>query len=217
MGALKPHAKTLLPYFDRPNGRFVEIGARDGLKESFTPYLEKARGWSGILIEPWPHLYRKCRKQRKSSLCLNVAAVDRHLQDSYIEVAGLPPKASIRRTLAQEERERAQGRPIQAPIPGKPKSKHIHYISTNSLTGILDRANFREHFELMIFNLIGYEDKALEGMDFARHKPTFIMIRANEKVQALPNLPPYYQRVATSKHDRMSSIHLFRFADFGKN
>lgn len=217
MGALKPHAKTLLPYFNRPAGHFVEIGARDGLKESFTPYLEKALGWTGILIEPWPHLYRKCRKQRKSSLCLNVAAVDHSLQDSYIEVSGLPPKSSIRRSLAQEACEREEGRPVEAPIPGRKKSTQISYITTNSLVGILDRAEFQESFDLMVFNLLGYENNALDGMDFERHKPTFILIRANEHTQALPNLPPYYQRIAASKHDRMSTMHLFRYADFGQN
>lgn len=217
MGALRPHAKTLLPYFDSPGGRFVEVGARDGRKESLTPYLEKALGWKGLLIEPWPHLFLRCRKNRKASVALNVAASERLLRDSYIEVVGKPPVASIRQTLMQEARERVEGKPVEPPLPGRPKRKPVHYVSTNSVAGILERANFEPHFELMIFNLPGYEDRALDGMDFERYKPTFLLIRAESDNTRLPSLPPYYQRITASPHDETSSLHLFRYSDFGAN
>lgn len=217
LGALRPHAKTLLPYFNRPNGRFVEVGARDGLKESLTPYLEKALGWKGLLIEPWPHLFHKCRKRRKASVSLNVAAVDRWLHDSFIEIVGLPPAASIRRKLRQEAEERMVGRPIEPPAPKKRKARPISYVTTNSLDHILARANFDQTFDLLILNLVGYETNALEGMDFERYKPTFVMVRSKDRSGVLPTLPPYYERVASSRHDLESDMHLFRFADFGEN
>lgn len=217
MGALKPHAKSLLPYFNRPGGRFVEIGARDGIKESLTPYLEKALGWKGILIEPWPHLFHRCRKNRKASVCLNVAAVNRQLRDSCIEIAGLPPGTSIRQRLAQEARERTEGKPVEAPIPGKAKPKHVSYVSTNSLKGILERANFEHSFELLTLNLPGYEAEVLEGMDFETYKPTFLLIRASTGDVKLPRLPSYYQRIVASQHDTVSTLHLFRYSDFGAN
>ncbi|MDQ8202666.1 FkbM family methyltransferase [Pelagicoccus sp. SDUM812003] len=217
MGALRPHAKSLLPYLNRPGGRFVEIGARDGVKESLTPFLEKALGWKGILIEPWPHLFHRCRKRRKSSLCLNVAATEPQLRDSYIELVGLPPAASVRRKLMQEARDRAEGKPIQPLKPGAKPPKRVSYVSTNSLAGILGRANFEEHFDLMVFNLPGYEAHALEGMDFDAYKPTFLLIRTVGADVKLPHLPPYYQRITESKHDQQSAFHLFRYSDFGEN
>lgn len=217
MGALKPHAKTLLPYFNSTGGKFVEVGARDGLHESITPYLEKALGWQGLLIEPWPHLFHRCRKNRKSSVALNVAASERLLCDSYIEVVGLPPAASIRQKLMQEARERIEGKPIEAPIPGQAKAKQIHYVSTNSIEGILERAHFDKHFDLMVFNLVGYEAKALDGMNFDHYKPTFLLIRTESETIDLPNLPPYYQRIIASKHTDGTLFNLFRFSDFGVN
>lgn len=217
MGALKPHAKTLLPHFNKPGGKFVEVGARDGLKESLTPYLEKALGWKGLLIEPWPHLFHRCRKNRRSSVSLNVAAAEQLLRDSYIEIVGMPPDASVRKTLIQEAKERLEGKPIEPPLPGQPKRKQVHYVSTNSICGILERAEFDQNFELMIFNLTGYEDRVLEGMDFQRFKPTFLLFRTYASDVDLPGLPTYYQKIVSSKHDGRTTLHLFRYADFGEN
>ncbi len=217
LGAMRPHAKTILPYLDQPGGRFVEIGARDGLKESLTPYLEKALDWQGILVEPWPHLFARCRRNRKASVCLNVAATDRLLRDSCIELVGRPPATSIRQTLMQESRHRIEGKPVEPPIPGRSKPKSVSYVSTNSLDGILERAKCEPSFDLLIFNLPGYETQALEGMDFERYKPTFILLRSAGQGTDPLHLPPYYQPVTSSPHDTRSRLHLFRYSDFGSN
>lgn len=215
---MRPHVESVLPFLNKPGGKFVEIGARDGLKESLTPYLEKALGWKGLLIEPWPHLFHKCRKNRRGSVALNVAAVERALKDSCIELVGLPPETSIRRKLKQAAQERVGGKPAHPPIPGQSaRRRAISYVSTNSLDGILERAQFEPSFDLIVFNLVGYEAQALEGLDFAKYKPTFVLIRADRLTTAFPPLPPYYERVATSPHDHRSALHLFRFADFGSN
>ncbi|MBD5781884.1 hypothetical protein IEN85_20455 [Pelagicoccus sp. NFK12] len=217
LGALRPHAHSILPHLDSPGGKFVEVGARDGLKGSLTPYLEKALGWKGLLIEPWPHLFQRCRKNRKSSVTLNVAASESLLRDSYIEIVGKPPATSVRRKLIEEAQARIQGRPIEPPIPGQAKPKRVQYVSTNSIAGILDRANFDKEFELIIFNLTGYEDRALDGMDFDRYKPTFLLVRTQSTNVNLPGLPHYYQKICSSKHDARSHLHLFRYSDFGVN
>jgi len=215
---MKPHVSTILPFLNRPNGRYVEIGAKDGGKESFTLYLEKCLNWQGLLVEPWPHLFHKCRKRRSRSTALNVAAVDSWLSDSYIEVVGLPPKASIREKLKQEAMERMTGKVVKGPPQRRARNeKHIYYISTNSIQGMLERSNFEEDFDLLVLNLQGYESNALDGIDFQKIKPTFILVRLSNVTVNLPNIPMQYERVATSTHDRMTKVVLFRYADFGSN
>ena len=52
---------------DRPPGFFVEAGAFDGYVQSNTYYLERARGWRGLLVEPVPTLARAARRERPAS------------------------------------------------------------------------------------------------------------------------------------------------------
>jgi len=218
LGALSSpsHKAQILPFFDRPKGRFVEFGAKDGGKDSFTLYLEKVLGWKGLLIEPWPHLYHKCRKNRKGSRVLNVAVVDHWLQDSFIEVHGKPPSASIRRAIRQESQERLSGKPAHPPF-GQKKRKRVSYVTTDIARNILKRADFGPDFELLVLNLQGYEDNALEGLDFDIYRPTFILAKVGTNTRRLANLPQSYELVASSKHDERSMLRLFRFSGFGEN
>src|SRR5438270_7132790 len=39
---------------DRDDGYFVEAGAHDGFTQSNTYWLERFRGWRGLLVEPMP-------------------------------------------------------------------------------------------------------------------------------------------------------------------
>ncbi len=201
---------------NRPGGKFVEIGARDGGKESFSLYLERALGWEGLLIEPWPHLFHKCRKKRTRSTALNVAAVDQWLHDSYIEVVGMPPQVSIRSELRREAKERITGKPLKPPEKN-PKRRKISYVTTNSLESILTKADFDRDFELLILNLDGYENNALEGMNFKLFKPTFIAVCSQIASGESLILPNCYERVATSRHDSKSRLLLYRYIDYSAN
>lgn len=58
------------------NGYFIEIGANNGVNQSNTFYLEKFRGWCGLLIEPHPELFSQLHNNRsKKSICVNAACV----------------------------------------------------------------------------------------------------------------------------------------------
>src|SRR5680860_384457 len=57
-----------------PQGVFVEAGANDGIWQSNT-YLLERRGWRGVLIEPIPELFDRCRRNRPQSQVYNCALV----------------------------------------------------------------------------------------------------------------------------------------------
>jgi hypothetical protein len=54
-------------------GFFIEAGAFDGIYESNTYFLEKWKGWKGILIEPIYENYILCKRSRSRSIVLNYA------------------------------------------------------------------------------------------------------------------------------------------------
>ncbi|XP_052786053.1 uncharacterized protein LOC128221486 [Mya arenaria] len=53
------------------NGFFIELGAHDGESTSNTLYLEKERGWTGLLIEANPVVYKELLKKNRNSYILN--------------------------------------------------------------------------------------------------------------------------------------------------
>jgi hypothetical protein len=56
-------------------GVFIEAGANDGLNQSNTLFLARGRSWKGILVEPVPRLFERCKKNRPDSFCVNAALV----------------------------------------------------------------------------------------------------------------------------------------------
>lgn len=64
-------------FFNKPDGRFLDIGAHDGQSGSNTYVFEKELGWTGICFEPLPHLYKKLSECR-SCICVNACVSATH-------------------------------------------------------------------------------------------------------------------------------------------
>ena len=71
--------RQLEKYVNYDGGFFVELGANDGVAQSNSLYFEKHRGWHGLLVEPSPHNFLKCLKNRSpqnSIFCAACVAFD---------------------------------------------------------------------------------------------------------------------------------------------
>jgi FkbM family methyltransferase len=79
--------RKLEKYLDFNNGYYVELGANDGVTQSNTLHYELYKNWRGILIEPTPHNYIKCREQRgaKNSIFCN-ACVSFEYKEKFVEI-----------------------------------------------------------------------------------------------------------------------------------
>lgn len=66
--------RKLEKYVDYDEGYFVELGANDGVTQSNSLYFEKCRGWRGLLVEPAPQNFLKCRQNRASRSSVYCAA-----------------------------------------------------------------------------------------------------------------------------------------------
>src|SRR5690348_11414021 len=66
--------RTLMRLFSyKRDGRFIEVGANDGFSQSNTYALERFYDWRGILIEPIPQLFERCKRFRPAALAFNCA------------------------------------------------------------------------------------------------------------------------------------------------
>ncbi len=80
--------KKLEKYLDFDGGYFVELGANDGITQSNSLYFEKHRNWRGLLVEPAPQNFLKCRQNRSPSNSIYCAAcVSFDYRQEFVRIA----------------------------------------------------------------------------------------------------------------------------------
>lgn len=153
----------LKEYFDKKNGFFIELGANDGLFQSNTAYLEKEKGWSGILIEPSLSGYEKCKMNRPNSICLNYACVSSTFTDDYIQgdFGDNHPMSSVN---------------------GKRLNRtNLVSVKTNTLEKILD-SNARDvKIDFLSLDAEGYELEILKGLNLSKYRPMYMLVEIYKK------------------------------------
>ncbi len=168
--------------FGRIPGVFFEVGANDGLDQSNTAYLEKYRGWRGILVEALPMQFRKCLRNRPRSTVINAALVSSDFAADTIEITYANLMSTIndpQRNLLSVEGHVAAGNQF---LTAEQKALSGTRITVPALTvsAVLDGTG---HTQVDFFSLDveGYELEVLKGIDFSRHRPRYFLIEARDK------------------------------------
>lgn len=145
-------------------GVFLEIGANDGFTQSNTYYLERALGWSGILVEAVPSLYHRCRRLRRASRTVNTACVAPGAP-SEVEVVDLDlMSVTLGQQDAADERARvSRGAGATITVPA------------TTLSGVIDDCG-HDHVDFMSVDVEGAEVSVLSGLDLTRHAPTWLLV-----------------------------------------
>lgn len=144
---------------NKTHGFFIELGANDGITQSNTNFFEKYRGWRGVLIEPSISGYKSCLENRKNSHCFNYACVS----DTY-------DKDIVYGDFDGGLMSSVEGKRLS--------SSNLVPVKCGTLSEILDKVDkfFLPHIDLLSIDTGGYELEILNGLDFSRHKPSFIII-----------------------------------------
>lgn len=140
---------------DWRDGFFIEAGANDGLFQSNTALLEQAFGWSGILIEPAPTAYERCRANRRAAVhnCALVA-FDFDQETVSGDFDGYP--------MGSVGGERL-GRTNEYTVPAR------------TLQSIIDEYGV-DHVDFLSLDAEGYELQILRGCDFTRVEFSYMLI-----------------------------------------
>lgn len=147
-------------------GTFVEAGAHDGYTQSNTYYLERQRGWTGVLVEPVPELGEKCRRRRSHSQVFGYALVGADHRDPTVTIHFGDLMSTVGAAEhAQQGLITAGRRPYSTSVPAR------------TLSAVLDEAGL-ESPDVIILDLEGHEPDVLTGLDLDRHTPRYLLLEA---------------------------------------
>lgn len=192
-------------YFkEKQNGKYIELGALDGVLYSNTKFFEDNLNWSGILIEPNLYQYIKLKANRPNNYLFNELISDitdevdfKYFRDEYAGVSG------VEKTLPSEH---FSGffNAVSAPQ-GSVKLKPVTLKSIIEKTGI-------NHFDLLSLDVEGHELNVLKSWDFSV-PITIIIIETlggsqldNEKLCNDILLKNNYELKETYKHNKIYKL-----------
>jgi FkbM family methyltransferase len=172
--ALYEMDRQLDAIIDRDGGCFVEAGGHDGYTQSNTYYLERFRGWRGMLVEPMPEMAAEAARNRPGAVVRQCALapldhperfVEMEFGDLFSTISDLrddPDGAWVGEGLVLGWRDHRRER-----VPARPLSE------------LLDEAQISE-VDLLSLDVEGYEAYALRGLDLARHAPAWILVEMHD-------------------------------------
>jgi FkbM family methyltransferase len=194
---------ALLPYLpDRP-GVFFEAGANDGYTQSNTYWLERRRGWSGVLVEGIPELAEECRADRPRSRTFQCALVPPELSGSTVSMHFGDTVSLV---------EGAKGSPEADVAHVERFAGRVGYevdVPARTISEILDEAG-APRIDVFFLDIEGYELPALRGMDFDRHRPALMVLEAPDDA-ALAELDAFMAGVGYERVGRLAADdHVYR-------
>ena len=189
----------LMKHINKKNGRYLEVGAFDGLVGSVTLRLQNIWGWSGILIEPVKARYKKLKKFRgNKNICIHSACTENDkIKKLKLVNLGRMSFIDIEKKIAIN------------------KDKHIHVaqelmigkgfkeiVPNNTLTNILIKRKIYS-LDLAVIDVEGTEQLLLEGLNLKKIKINYICIETYnfKKINTLLKKNKYYLIDKLSDHD----------------
>ena len=163
--ALHGMDRRLDAMLDRDGGVFVEAGAHDGYTQSNTYYLERFRGWSGVLVEAVPELHAKAARRRPRSHVVQCAVVGPEHAGGEVTIAF----GDLMSKVGDD------GAHARGGLRNAGRTGYSVAVPARTLTDVLDQAGLGS-IDLMVLDLEGHELAALRGMDFARHSVECLVV-----------------------------------------
>jgi FkbM family methyltransferase len=172
--ALHEMDRKLDAIIDRDAGFFVEAGGHDGYTQSNTYFLERVRGWRGMLVEPMPEMAAEARRNRPASHVFQCALVALDHPGGQVEMEFGDLFSTVR-----EGRADAQGSWVSNGLVLGWRDHRVELVPARALSQLLDEFGVSE-IDLLSLDVEGYEPQALRGLDLSRHAPAWILVEMHD-------------------------------------
>ena len=190
-------------YLNFSDGFFIEAGANNGVDQSNTIRLEQSFGWKGLLVEPNPHKFNECVRNRPNSICENFALVS----SNY-------PSDTIQGDFAHTD----TGNSLMGLVsdPGdffddellyykeqRKRDCEILSVPAISISDLLRKHNIT-NIDFFSLDVEGYEISVLNGLDFNSHRPKYFLIETTTYQHRIDAVMNYMTTKKYKMVDRVS-------------
>lgn len=162
---------------DRDGGFYVEAGGHDGFTQSNTYWLERFRGWRGLLVEPMPELAAEARLSRPAAVVVQCALVSAE-----------EPAAKLRMhfgdLMSMVDGARESHWPGTGTVLGWRDPRELD-VDARTLSSLLDEIDAPE-VDLLSLDVEGFEGPALRGLDLDRHAPRYVLVEIHDRERDRP-------------------------------
>jgi FkbM family methyltransferase len=184
-------------------GFFIEAGANDGYQQSNTYSLERIHGWRGLLVEPVPELHREARRERPASTVVRAALVADGFEASSVTLR----YGGLMTTVSDGASDAARAWVEAAHAVGQEEPEHEFTAPARTLSGLLDEISVTD-VDLLSLDVEGYEVEVLDGLDFSRHAPAFILVEVGEDPDRRTRIESRLAREGYRVHEQISPFDL---------
>lgn len=185
-----PGHEELLKHITKRNRFFVQCGGNDGYGFDPTYYLEKFRGWKGIIVEPLP-INKLCKRNRKNSMVVQSACVPFGYKENTISFVDCNAMSFEKNSIENSSEWIKLGEEAQ-----NMECREI-IVPARTIQSIIDeQTNYSEKIiiDLFVADVEGYELQILQGLDFSKNSPTYLLLEVqnSDRLQKISNfLLPY--------------------------
>lgn len=184
-------------FVDFNNGFYFEAGANNGIWQSNSLYFEESRGWRGILVEPIPHRFLECVMNRPKAIVEWGALVPTGWNKTYVDLTYCNLFTVTKGSWPSNEDE---ARHVELGKVYIPDEEVFDFQARPwTISALLDKHSV-SHVDFMSIDLEGFEMHALKGLDFSRHKPTWLLVEERNASELLRFLSPWYSLVEKLSH-----------------
>lgn len=159
---------------DKQGGYFVEAGANDGFTQSNTYWLERFRGWRGLLIEPMPDLSAEARAERPLATVIQCALVADNYHAPTVRMRFGDLMSTVSDTTVADDEDWAE----VGLAPGW-RDPYEADVPASTLSKLLDQSAAPD-IDLLSLDVEGYEAEVLRGLDFERHAPRYLLLEMQD-------------------------------------